>query len=140
MSVIKSKRGIAGSEFVNTARELHKFSYQKCSKFPKSQTFRYGQMIVNAVDQILTSAQRADRTHIYTKHDAQDRLDAIRDALAACDTLDSAIEESADVCSIPYKVIERWAELLDTEERLLCGQREYCYSKLNELKEIAKVR
>jgi len=97
-------------------------------------------MIVNAADQILTSAQRADRTHIHTKHDTQDRLDAIRDALAACDTLDSAIEESAEVCSIPYKVIERWAELLDTEERLLSGQKEYCYSKLNELKEISKVK
>lgn len=134
MSVIKSKRNIAESEFINSARTLHAYTYQQCAKFPKSQTFRYGKMMVDAADAILRNVQNADRVKMTTAHEAQRRLECINLAQAACDTLDSALEEGREACHIDFHHLERWAELLDTEERLLYGQTQYCYGKIADLR------
>lgn len=134
MSVIKSKRNTAESEFVNSARILHAYTYQRSGKFPKSQTFRYGTMITHAVDVILENALNADRVHINTPHDAQRRLEFINIAQAACDMLDSALEEGREACGISFKQLEQWAELLDNEEQMLHGQEKYCRKTLKDLR------
>ena len=134
MSVIKSKRNIAESEFINSARALHAYTYQQCAKFPKSQTFRYGKLMVETADAILRNAQNADRIKMTTVHEAQRRLEYINLAQSACDTLDSALKEGREACGISFHHLERWAELLDAEERLLYGQTQYCYGKIAELR------
>ena len=134
MSVIKSKRNIAESEFVNSARILHAYTYQRAAKFPKTQTFRYGAMIIRAADAILENALNADRVNMNSPHDAQRRIEYINLAQAACDTLDSALEEGREACGISFKQLENWAELLDTEERMLGGQEKYCRKVLSELR------
>lgn len=132
MSVIQSKRNIAESEYITTMRELHRYTFEKCKKFPKSQTFYYGESIRKAADALMIAVLGADSVKMTNRHEAQRRIDYISNAFSACDMLDSLVETAKKPCAIPVKHIQGWGALIGREESLLSGQMEFCKKKLRE--------
>lgn len=120
MSVIVSKRSESSVQFVATARELVKYTTQKCLKLPKRLTFFISTDLVNTAQEIYKDA-------IYIKTLYQ--IEYINERIMLCEKCISRCEYIASMLDIvkiytpelPEKIFTRWIEILDYEISLLKG-------------------
>lgn len=133
ISVLKTLRSEASTEYVKVARELSAYTLSKCVKIPKRYTYFVGIRLKELASNIYQNAASANVIYPQNKHEAQIRVDLLNAALGSCRALASQIEEAKDPCQIPIDAVKRWAELISEEERLLKGQRKVWRSKMKDL-------
>ena len=112
MSVIVSKRSESSVQFVATARELVKYTTQKCLKLPKRLTFFISTDLVKTAQEIYKDA-------IYIKTLYQ--IEYINERIMLCEKCISRCEYIASMLDIvkiytpelPEKIFTRWIEILD---------------------------
>lgn len=120
MSVIVSKRSESSVQFVATARELVKYTTQKCLKLPKRLTFFISTDLVKTAQEIYKDA-------IYIKTLYQ--IEYINERIMLCEKCISRCEYITSMLDIvkiyspelSEKNFTRWIEILDYEISLLKG-------------------
>ena len=121
MSVVKSQRDESNLEFLYRARELRKYTIQKCVGFPKRYTFYVGQNIADLSASVLDNAKMGNDIFPRNQHEAQLRRDHFLEALAALDALVSEVELAAELFDIEEKKMLHWMSLVNNEWMLIKG-------------------
>lgn len=121
MSVVKSKRGESGMEFLYTARAIQIYTIKKCAAFPKRYTFYLSQPIAACATRIHQYAKMANCIYPLNAHEAQLRRDFLIRANAELNSLVSQIEVAHEVFGLEANVVQYWMELVEREIRLIKG-------------------
>lgn len=121
MSVVKSKRSESSLEFIYKARELQRYTIQKCIHFPKRYTFYLAQPIVDMATHIHECVKKANSIFPTNAHEAQTRIDYLLEAHATLQAFVSQIEVSNEIFGFEPNVMDYWMGLVDTEIRLVKG-------------------
>lgn len=121
MSVIKSKRGESGMEFLHTARELQMYTIQKCVSFPKRYTFYVGQPIAALAVSIHNNVKMGNGMYPLNPQEVQRRRNYFLAARGELDCLVSQIEIAQGLFGIEQNVMEHWMGLVEKELRLVDG-------------------
>ena len=119
MSVIKSKRSESEMQFIMTARELQKYTIQKCVGFPKRYTFYVSQPIAACATRIHEDVKMANSIFPTNEHEFQMRRDYFLRANAELNSLVSQIELANELFGLEANVMKHWMELVETEIRLV---------------------
>lgn len=119
MSVLKSQRTTSTMEFLATARKLQIYSIQKCVNFPKRYTFYVSQPIANSATRIYEYVKCANSIYPLNQHEAQLRRDYFIKANAELNSLTSQLEVAQELFGIEMKVLQKWADMVNTEIRLV---------------------
>ena len=77
MSVVKGKRDTSPTEYVYQARELRKYTIQKCVGFPKRYTFYVSQPIADLSNEVYNHAIKANSIFPKKAHEARLRLPVV---------------------------------------------------------------
>ena len=122
MSVVKSKRGQSGMKFIDNARELEVYTIQRVAHFPKRYTFLISEKIAGMAVEIYENVVQVNSfSNVLDDHQYLSRLHHFRDALSTCNSLVAQLQLADSVFGIPYHHLEKWIELIDTEEKVLIG-------------------
>ena len=121
MSVIRSQRAESEMEFIYTARELQKYTIQKCVGFPKRYTFYVSQPIANSATRIQQYVKMANSVYPTNAHEAQIRRDYLIKANAELNSLVSQIEVAHELFGLEPNVMKYWMDIVEKEIRLVKG-------------------
>ncbi len=121
MSVIRSQRAESEMEFIYTARELQKYTIQKCVGFPKRYTFYVSQPIANSATRIHQYVKMANSVYPTNAHEAQIRRDYLIKANAELNSLVSQIEVAHELFGLEPNVMKYWMDIVEKEIRLVKG-------------------
>lgn len=121
MSVPEPKRDTSEIHFLNRAREIEKYTIQKCVNFPKRYTFYVSQPLVALATQIHTDVKIGNSIFPTNGHEAQMRLDYFIKAKAELNSLVAQIEIAKELFSISDESMIYWMSLVDEEIALLKG-------------------
>lgn len=121
MSVIRSQRAESEMEFIYTARELQKYTIQKCVGFPKRYTFYVNQPIANSATRIHQYVKMANSVYPTNAHEAQIRRDYLIKANAELNSLVSQIEVAHELFGLEPNVMKYWMDIVEKEIRLVKG-------------------
>lgn len=121
MSVIRSQRAESEMEFIYTARELQKYTVQKCVGFPKRYTFYVSQPIANSATRIHQYVKMANSVYPTNAHEAQIRRDYLIKANAELNSLVSQIEVAYELFGLEPNVMKYWMDIVEKEIRLVKG-------------------
>ena len=119
MAVLKSNRGTSEMEFVHTARELQRYTIQKCVGFPKRYTFYVSQPIADMATKIHDYVKCANSIYPLNQHEAQMRRDYLLRANAQLNSLVSQIELANELFGIESDKMHYWMNIVDKEIRLV---------------------
>lgn len=119
MSVIKSKRGLSGVQFLDTARELHLFTLRTCAKFPKRYTFFITNNIVQCAINIHSYVKKGNSIFPSNADDAKLRREHFIRAGAELQNLISQINVAYDMFPVSDKIMKQWMELIQKEIALI---------------------
>ena len=134
MSVPKSERSESTTQYIYGARELYKYTIQKCAGFPKRYTFYVSQPIADLANKIYEDTVRANSVFPTNQHEAQLRYDNLISAIANCYALLSKIEIASEIFEIDSQKKEYWAQLIRTEIGALKGSLKYDRGRFKTLK------
>ena len=120
MSVIASKRSESSVQYVTTARDLLKFTTQKCLKLPKRLTFFISTDLVKTTQDIYKIV-----LHIKTLY----KTDKIEKKIELCEKVMSLLNyvySMIDIIKVyapnfSVSAFERWIELVNKETALIKG-------------------
>ena len=73
MSVPKSRRGESPAEYINLAREIYVFTYNRVRILPKSYTFYFSLPLYNAAREAYRLIKTANLIYIHNDADKQNR-------------------------------------------------------------------
>ena len=121
MSVIRSQRAESEMEFIYTARELQKYTIQKCVGFPKRYTFYVSQPIANSATRIHQYVKMANSVYPTNAHEVQIRRDYLIKANAELNSLVSQIEVAHELFGLEPNVMKHWMDIVEKEIRLVKG-------------------
>lgn len=119
MSVIKSKRGLSGVQFLDTARELHLFTLRTCAKFPKRYTFFITNNIIQSASLIHGYVKRGNSIFPSCPENKKMRYEQFVMAGAELQNLISQINIAYEIFPIADKVMTKWMQLINSEIGLL---------------------
>ena len=106
-------------EFVHTARELQRYTIQKCVGFPKRYTFYVSQPIADMATKIHDYVKCANSIYPLNQHEAQMRRDYLLRANAQLNSLVSQIELANELFGIESDKMHYWMNIVDKEIRLV---------------------
>lgn len=106
-------------EFLANARKLQIYSIQKCVNFPKRYTFYVSQPIANSATKVYEYVKKANSVYPLNQHEAQLRRDYLLKAYAELQHLTSQLEVAQEMFGIDMKVLHHWADMVNTEIRLI---------------------
>ena len=121
MSVIRSQRAESEMEFIYTARELQKYTIQKCVGFPKRYTFYVSQPIANSATRIHQYVKMANSVYPTNAHEVQIRRDYLIKANAELNSFVSQIEVAHELFGLEPNVMKHWMDIVEKEIRLVKG-------------------
>ena len=121
MSVVKGERGESNLSFLYKARELHKYTIQKCVGFPKRYTFYVGQPLADLATEVHLETKKANGIYPKNKKEAQLRRNHLLEARASLQAIVAQIELASDLFDIESKTKLYWMSLVDEEIKLLSG-------------------
>lgn len=120
MSVIKSKRGVSGVQFLDTAKDLDLFTMRTCVKYiPKRYTFYIAQPIIITASNIHSCVKRGNSIFPATARDVEMRREQFVMASAELQNLISKINIAYEMFPIADKIILKWLGLINQEISLL---------------------
>ncbi len=119
MSVIKSKRGESQVQFLQTARDLLRFTQEQVVKLPKRYTFFGKQQTFDCANRMMTNVKKGNSIFPRNKHEVQLRRDYFLNALAELQMLSEHIDDLKMLFNIKDTVIIEWLRLLTDEIKLL---------------------
>lgn len=125
MSVPKSRRGESPAEYINLAREIYVFTYNRVRLLPKTYTFYFSLPLYNAAREAYRLVKTANLIYIDSKQDGpiaernkQRRRELYENAQgyynSMLDTLDLAFT-TVNHEKLPPSVIKEWVGMI-TEE------------------------
>lgn len=119
MSVIKSKRTESTMQFLETARELARFTKQQCINFPKRYTFFGGQRTYDCAYKMLENVKKGNSTFPRNTHEVQVRRDYFMAALAELNALCEYIDDARSTFPIKDTIMLQWLTMVTDEMRLI---------------------
>jgi len=118
ISVPKSRRGESPAEYINLAREIYVFTYNRVKILPKTYTFYFSLPLYNAAREAYRLIKTANLIYIHNEADRQNRKELYERAQgyynAMLDTLDLAYM-NVNHEKLPPNVLKEWVGLI-TEE------------------------
>lgn len=121
MSVIRSKRGESSVQFLDTARNLFKFTKQQCVRLPKRYTFFGTQQTYACASQIMENVKMGNSIYPTNEHEVQMRRDYFLKALAEINVLLEYIYDIKESFPISDTVMLEWLKMATEEIRLIKG-------------------
>lgn len=120
MSVIKSKRGVSGVQFLDTAKDLDLFTMRTCVKYiPKRYTFYLAKPIIDIASNIHSCVKRGNSIFPATTRDVAMRREQFVLAQAELQNLISKINIAYEMFPIADNVMLRWLDLINKELTLV---------------------
>ena len=119
MSVIKSKRGESQVQFLQTARDLLRYTKIQCMKFPKRYTFFGNQQMCNCAYRMLENIKKGNSTYPRNNPEVQIRRDYFMEALSELQVLAEYIDDARNTFPIKDTVMVEWLRLLTDEIKLI---------------------
>ena len=119
MSVIKSKRGESQVQFLQTARDLLRYTKTQCLKFPKRYTFFGNQQMCNCAYRMVENVKKGNSTYPRNNHEVQIRRDYFTEALAELQVLSEYIDDAKHTFAIKDTIMVEWLRLLTSEIKLI---------------------
>ena len=119
MSVIKSKRGESQVQFLQTARDLFKFTQEQCVKLPKRYTFFGKMQTFDCASRMMANVKRGNSIYPRNNHEVQMRRDYFLTALSELQVLAEHIDNLRGLFNIKDTIMVKWMELLTDEIKLL---------------------
>ena len=135
MPVVKGKRDTSPTEYVYQARELRKYTIQKCVGFPKRYTFYVSQPIADLSNEVYNHAIKANSIFPKKAHEARLRGEHLLEARASALAMVAEIEVAAELFDIEDKKKDFWMGLLNNELKLLKGVLESDADRFKDLPE-----
>ena len=134
MSVLKSRRGDSGMQFLENAYNLEVYTIRQCLKFPKRYTFFITTEMARLASSCHEHAKAANSIYPTNAHEAQMRRDHLIEANNDVQNLLSKIDIARSLFSIEANVIEAWVEMAVNEASLLSGVRQADKKRYADLK------
>lgn len=119
MSVIKSKRNEAKTEFQHTARKLLIYTFQRCTHLPNRYWKYCEDNVIPKAAKISDCVDRANQIYPLNRGEAQKRRNHFLDAAAEIAPLVKQIEFLSEVIGVEKVAKAEWLDLVDEEDRLL---------------------
>jgi hypothetical protein len=118
MSVPKSRRGESPVEYIDLARKIYVFTYDRVRILPKSYTFYFSLPLYNAAREAYRFVKTANLIYIHTERDKQRRKELYEQAQgyynSMLDTLDLAYG-NVNQDKLPPNVLKEWVGLITDE-------------------------
>lgn len=118
MSVPKSRRGESPAEYINLAREIYVFTYNRVRILPKSYTFYFSLPLYNAAREAYRLIKTANLIYIHNDADKQNRKELYERAQgyynSMLDVLDLAYM-NVNHEKLPSNVLKEWVKLITDE-------------------------
>ena len=122
MSVKVADRKESKMQYIQTARELLKYTLQKSLKFPKRYTFFITTKLVDASQDVYKRVCMIEALYSHTEQHKAKRVELCEECIGILHYLVSQLDiVKLFVKDIPLKAFSRWVEIIDYEERLLKG-------------------
>lgn len=119
MSVPKSRRGESPAEYIDLARKIYVFTYDRVKILPKSHTFYFSLPLYNAAREAYRLVKTANLIYIHNDRDKQNRKELFERAQgyynSMLDTLDLAFM-SVNREKLPPNVLNEWVKLIVDEQ------------------------
>lgn len=119
MSVPKSRRGESPAEYIDLARKIYVFTYERVKILPKSHTFYFSLPLYNAAREAYRLIKTANLIYIHNDRDKQNRKKLFERAQgyynSMLDTLDLAFM-SVNREKLPPNVLNEWVKLIVDEQ------------------------
>ena len=133
MTVLQNERGLSKKQYVETARNLLRFTTDRCLRLPKRLTFVITTDLIKTAQEIYKYVMEIRA--IYSKNDyMQRRVDLCNIVIARLDYLASNLDILQVYCpmgeptddkkkrkQLTPHTFERWVELIDEESLLIKG-------------------
>ena len=137
MSVPKSRRGESPAEYINLAREIYVFTYNRVRILPKSYTFYFSLPLYNAAREAYRLIKTANLIYIHNDADKQNRKELYERAQgyynSMLDVLDLAYM-NVNHEKLPSNVLKEWVKLITDElAQISKKQLENCLHHLRRL-------
>ena len=118
MSVPKARRGESPAEYINLAREIYVFTYNRVKILPNSYSFYFSLALYNAAREAYRLIKTANLIYIHTERDKQNRKELYEKAQgyynSMLDTLDLAYMNVSHE-KLPPNVLKEWVKLVTDE-------------------------
>ncbi len=122
MSVLKNMRGESGAEFLNMADKIEIYTIEQCSRVPRRFNHTITNKIINLAIDCHCYLKSANSIYPRNAHEAQMRRDLLQQAINCVENLGSQVHTLYRITDkISIDSLERWAELLDYEHKLIRG-------------------
>lgn len=122
MSVIRSERSVANTEFIYNALKLEEFTIHKCANvIPKRYTFYISTKLVDLASDITALLIEGNSIYPTNQHEVQLRRDLFLQAYGKCNSLVSKVELAKQIVKFETRHLEEWSRLLSTELKLIKG-------------------
>lgn len=119
MSVPKSRRGESPAEYIDLARKIFAFTYERVKILPKSNTFYFSLPLYNAARDAYRLIKTANLIYIHNDTDKQNRKYLFEKAQgyynSMLDILDLAFI-SVNREKLPTSVLNEWIGLITSEQ------------------------
>lgn len=133
MSVPKGDRREAGSQFCQTAKELHVETLKRTKKWDKSYTFTLKNPICECARNAHMYAIAANKVFVKTKGDFDYRRNCLQRAYSAVCQMDALLETAQDVIGFSPEKMAYWAGYIYDEKRLLKGVMESDFKRWGDM-------
>ena len=136
MSVLKNLRGESSAEFINMADTIEVYTIEQCSKVPRRFNHTLINKIVNLSIDSHCALKSANSIYPRNKHEAQLRRDLLQNAVCGYENMGTQIHILFRITDkISIKSLEIWANMLDTELKLVRGLMRKDAERFNKLKD-----
>ena len=120
MTVIRSRRSESEVQFLATARELEKYTIQKCkSAIPKGYMYLVSVHLAELASDVHNLVKQGNKIYPLNLHEVQMRRDKFVEALGKLDALVAKIEVAYEIVHFEEKIMHEWSRLIDEEMRLV---------------------
>lgn len=120
MSVPKSRRGVSPAEYIDLARKIFSFTYERVKILPKAYTFYFSLPLYNAAREAYRCIKTANLIYIHNDQDKQNRKELFERAQGyynnMLDVLDLAYM-SVNREKLPSNVLSDWINLIADEQK-----------------------
>ena len=114
MSVPKSRRGESPAEYINLAREIYVFTYNRVRILPKSYTFYFSLPLYNAAREAYRMIKTANLIYVDEKAPEEIRRRNIQRRKEYYETA-QGYYNSMEPLQIPPNVLKEWVKLITDE-------------------------
>lgn len=119
MSVLKSRRGESGMQFLENAYNLEVYTLQQALKMPKRYTFYINTALVRLAQECHSCVKAANSIYPTNAHEVQMRRDYFITANNHLQNLLSKLDIAQSVVPIDEKTLETWVGMIVEEARLI---------------------